>query len=101
MFKDIVDTINSWTAPKKSRYQAKNRLKLVLSHDRAGVNPQIIEKMREEILEVVTRYLDVDVDETEFFIQSSDRKTSLSATLPIRQIKRSSTVTLEEEETSN
>jgi cell division topological specificity factor len=88
MFKDIVNTINSWTAPKKSRYRAKNRLELVIAHDRAGVNPELIDKMRQEILEVVSRYLDVDVEEMEFSIQSNDRATSLSANLPIRKIKR-------------
>lgn len=88
MFKEIVNTINSWTGSNKSRTQAKSRLKLVLSHDRAGINPEIIAKMRQEILEVVSRYLDIDVEETEFFIQSSDRKTSLSAKLPIRTFKR-------------
>jgi cell division topological specificity factor len=88
MFKDIVNTINSWTTPKKSRYRAKNRLELVIAHDRAGVNPELIDKMRQEILEVVSRYLDVDVEEMEFSIQSNDRATSLSANLPIRKIKR-------------
>ncbi|AFZ55387.1 cell division topological specificity factor MinE [Cyanobacterium aponinum AL20118] len=88
MFKEIVDTINSWTGSNKTRNQAKSRLQLVLSHDRAGINPEIITKMRQEILEVVSRYLDIDVEETEFFIQSNDRKTSLSANLPIKTFKR-------------
>lgn len=88
MFKDIISTLNSWTAPKKSRYPAKNRLQLVIAHDRAGVNPEMIDQMRQEIIEVVSRYLDIDVEEMEFSIQSNDRTTSLSANLPIRKIKR-------------
>lgn len=89
MFKDIISTLNSWTAPKKSRYPAKNRLQLVIAHDRAGVNPEMIDQMRQEIIEVVSRYLDIDIDEMEFSIQSNDRTTSLSANLPIKKIKRS------------
>jgi cell division topological specificity factor len=89
MFKDIISTLNSWTAPKKSRYPAKNRLQLVIAHDRAGINPEMIDQMRQEIIEVVSRYLDIDVDEMEFSIQSNDRTTSLSANLPIKKIKRS------------
>lgn len=88
MFKEIFNTINPWTSSNKSRTQAKSRLKLVLSHDRAGINPEIIAKMRQEILEIVSRYLDIDVDETEFFIQSTERKTSLNANLPIRTFRR-------------
>lgn len=91
MFKDILNTFNSWTTPKKSRYPAKNRLQLVIAHDRAGVNPEMIDKMRQEIIEVVSRYLDIDVEEMQFSIQSNDRITSLSANLPIKKVKRSST----------
>jgi len=89
MIKDILSTISSWGGgTKKSRYSAKNRLQLVLANDRAGVNPELIEKMRQEILEVVSRYLDIDVEEMDFSIQSSDRTTSLQANLPIKKIKR-------------
>ncbi len=88
MIKDILTTISSWGSAKKSRHSAKNRLQLVLANDRAGVNPELIEKMRQEILEVVSRYLDIDVAEMDFSIQSSDRTTSLQANLPIRKIKR-------------
>jgi cell division topological specificity factor len=88
MIRDILDTIASWTGNKKSRYQAKNRLQLVIAHDRAGVNPEIVDKMRQEILEVVSRYMDIDVSETEFFITSNDRVTALTANLPIKKVKR-------------
>lgn len=88
MLKEIVNRISTWGTAKKSRYRAKNRLELVIAHDRAGVNPELIDKMRQEILEVVSRYLDVDVEEMEFSIQSNDRITSLSANLPIRKVKR-------------
>ena len=88
MFKDILDTINSWTGSTHTRYEAKSRLELVLAHDRAGVNPEIIDKMRQEILEVVSRYIDIDLDQTEFYIQTNERTTSLSANLPIKKVKR-------------
>ncbi len=88
MIRDILDTIANWRGNKKSRYQAKNRLQLVIAHDRAGINPEIVEKMRQEILEVVSRYMDIDVSETEFSITSNDRITALTANLPIKKVKR-------------
>ena len=88
MFKGIINTINSWTGSTPPRHEAKNRLELVLAQDRAGINPELVTKMRQEILEVVSRYIDIDLDATEFFIQTCDRKTSLSANLPIKKIKR-------------
>lgn len=88
MLKDILQTINSWTGSNSTRYEAKSRLELVLANDRAGVNPEIINKMRQEILEVVSRYIDIDVEQTEFYIQTNERTTSLSANLPIKKVKR-------------
>ena len=88
MVKSIINIIQSLTGSTPSRHQAKNRLQLVLAHDRAGVNPELMEQMRKEILEVVSRYIDIDLDAMEFTIQTSDRHTSLSANLPIKKIKR-------------
>ncbi len=88
MFKNIVGAIQNWTGSTPTRYQAKNRLELVLANDRAGINPEIIQQMRQEILEVVSRYIDIDLESMEFSIQTNERKTSLSANLPIKKIKR-------------
>ena len=93
MLKGIIKTLNTLTGstPPPPRYEAKNRLQLVLANDRAGINPELVAKMRQEILEVVSRYIDIDLEQTEFSIQSSDRRTSLSANLPIRKVKRNPT----------
>lgn len=71
-----------------SRNQAKNRLQLIIAHDRACINPDIMKAMREEILDVVARYVEVDREEMEFSLSNDRRLTSLTANLPILQIKR-------------
>ena len=80
--------------PEKSKNVAKERLKLVLIHDRTNISPQFLDKIRKEMLNVVSQY--VEVDENEFNLQfTRTRRESdnlpvqaLVASIPIKKMKQ-------------
>jgi len=70
---------------KPSGTLAKERLQLVLAHDRSDLNPELLEQMRREILEVVQRYVEIDLEEGDVSLETEDRVTALVANLPIKR----------------
>jgi cell division topological specificity factor len=86
MIQELLEKLLQWQTP-KSGSEAKNRLKLVIAHDRVGLSPEKVAEMRQEILAVVAKYVEVDPDEMEFDLSSNERMTALVANLPIRRVR--------------
>ena len=81
-------SLNSKPTPKQV---AKDRLKLILIHDRGEIAPDIIEKIREEILGVISKYIDIQIDDVEISVnknvEEGDNSSALVANIPIKNVK--------------
>ncbi len=64
---------------------ARERLQLVLAHDRCDLSPELLDQMRREILEVVAKYVEIDLEEGAVSLETEDRMTALVANLPIKR----------------
>ena len=87
--KDLIDKLLG--RQHNSASTAKERLQLVLAHDRSDLNPELLEQMRREILEVVARYVEIDMEEGDVSLETEDRVTALVANLPIRRSMKNKT----------
>ena len=67
---------------------ARERLQLVLAHDRvdmSSLTTDLLDKMRKEILDVVAKYVEIDFEEVAVSLETEDRMTALVANLPIKR----------------
>lgn len=76
----------------KPKDVAKDRLKLILIHDRGDIPEETIDKIRFEILEVLSKYIDIHADDVEISVTKSDAMegdvaSSLVANIPIKGVR--------------
>ncbi|MGH2583023.1 MAG: cell division topological specificity factor MinE [Anaerolineales bacterium] len=63
---------------------AKERLRLVLIHDRATLPPGVMDQLRDELIEVITRHIDVDRSAVRIEIVQEGRTQRLQAEVPLK-----------------
>jgi cell division topological specificity factor len=66
----------------KTSATAKERLQFILVHDRIHLPPEHLEMMKQEILAVISKYVDVDGDNVDIALQKRDRESLLVAEVP-------------------
>lgn len=66
-----------------SRSQANNRLRLVLTHDRIGASSELMELLKEEIIQVIAKHVDIE-GTPEVTLVSEGRRSALDINIPLR-----------------
>ncbi|MGL4738662.1 MAG: cell division topological specificity factor MinE [Cellulosilyticaceae bacterium] len=73
---------------------AKDRLKLVLIHDRINCSTELLEMMRADIIAVISKYVDIDTEDFNIEVStlqgdaSGQKSPVLSANIPIKNLKK-------------
>jgi len=66
-----------------SRKQANDRLRVVLTHDRLTVNADVMETIKEEILQVIARHIDIE-GSPEVNLITEGRHAALDISIPLK-----------------
>lgn len=83
---------------KSSGSIAKDRLKLVLVSDRANCSPDLMEQIKNDIIQVLSKYVEIDVEGLDIKIDQMASESNngtvpaLYANIPIKDMKHGSSI---------
>lgn len=66
---------------------AKDRLRLVLIHDRSSISPQLMENLKFDLIKVISKYMVIDEETIEMGLDNRNGTVALAANIPILRIK--------------
>ncbi len=66
-----------------SREVAKNRLQLVLVQDRVNMSPHLLQTLKDELISVISKYVEIDAQNMEVTFTQNKRQSRLTADIPV------------------
>ena len=66
---------------------AKRRLQLVLVNNRAGLDPELMERIKNDVVRVLSKYIELDMDTTNFNWESSEESVALVSNIEVKRIR--------------
>ena len=94
---NIMGLFDLFNKKKSSSDYAKDRLKLLLVSDRANCSPDVMEQIKNDIINVISKYMDIDVQGLDIQITQTESEgnngtvPALFANIPIKDLKNRST----------
>ncbi|KAA1277247.1 MAG: cell division topological specificity factor MinE [SAR202 cluster bacterium] len=76
-----------------SKISARERLQMVLMRDRMDVSPDIMDALKNDMKDVMSRYLVVEDDFQEFAIHRSDESVFLVSNILVKELPRNTVTT--------
>ncbi|HXV97758.1 MAG TPA: cell division topological specificity factor MinE [Anaerolineae bacterium] len=66
-----------------SREIAKDRLRLVLVQDRVNLSSEKMNELKDDLIKVISKYVEIDRDGIEISLTQSARQSRLTANIPV------------------
>ena len=79
----MLDFFTRFFKPERSGATAKERLRLVLLSDHLSLAPDVVESLKRDLIEVISRYCEVDVANTDVSFEQQDSAVAMLANIPI------------------
>ena len=72
---------------KTSRDIARDRLKVVLIHDRANISPEVMDNLKDDIIRVISNYMEINKQDMEISLADDSESVALVANIPVSRMK--------------
>lgn len=86
--KEFLEFIKRFFGQPSSSETAKERLRLVLMTDHLELAPEMIEAMKRELVDVISRFVEVDRERIDVSFERQDRTLAMLANIPILSVNR-------------
>ena len=74
-------------AEESSKDTARNRLRVVLMQDRTNLTPELMERMRKELVELLSKYVEMDKEALELNLEQDGDQVALMLSIPVIRAK--------------
>ena len=86
---DLLKIFSNKATPKDI---AKDRLRLILIHDRGDIAPEVLENIRTEVMQVISKYIEIEAGDVDISINKNDDVcgeggSALVANIPIKSVR--------------
>ncbi len=71
-----------------SKTIAKERLRLVLLHDRTSIPPHVVEALKSDLISCISKYMEIDESNLDVSLNSSEESVALVANIPILKVRQ-------------
>lgn len=87
LYNKVVDFFTKTEEKEESKNVARNRLKLVLMQDRTNLNPRLLERLRGEMIDLLSKYVVMDKELLELNFTPEDDQLALMLSIPVVRAK--------------
>lgn len=84
----MADWLSRITGRASSADAAKERLKLVLIHDRTDINPEVIEKLKDDLLRAISHHIEIESESVKITMMHEGREQRLIADIQLKPHER-------------
>jgi cell division topological specificity factor len=72
----------------KSAQTAKERLRLVLVHDRTDISPGVLEMLKDDLIAAISRHIEIDPSAVRIEMSQEGREQRLIADIPLQPVRK-------------